>query len=230
MKNVLLMFFAVSSAAALVGCSSGSSSSGTADPNVGCPSGSSFSNGVCVNSIGQVVSSGVGFVSNNFNSGVLTITNQSLYQTFLKEALSICDQGSYNAGASACSSYANSAINITLQAMPSSPSSARLTIEVVPTGYTPYNFSVNFGTGGIAYDPLPLNLVVSQINNSQGLEGRANGAYGTIAANKLIQIFIPNQTLNSQYLDYQLAYNGSSGGVFATGRMLLCSDPSCGGL
>ncbi len=71
-------------------------------------------------------------------------------------------------------------------------------------------------------------MVVSLVNNSQGIEARSYGGAGTISANKLFQFIVPNGKLQDGYLDYQLSYNGTSGGVFMTGRMNRCTNASCG--
>jgi hypothetical protein len=256
MKHAVWIFLALYSAAAIVACGGNNNENDVPDvaANVGCPAGTVLHLGYCVNQqTGQPVNTGsIAFQAGTYNSqGTLKITNRSTYEKLLQEGMAVCNQSAYNSGLSACSSF-NYAM-ITLQAVNTQMNAVRMTIEAWPTsspnGY--YNVSLpswsQFATcavtsyffGGcmmmpnqyqaqVTRNPLALNMALSNINNSQGLEARGYGGAGTISQTKLIQLIIPVGKLTDAYLDYQLAYNGQAGGIFATGRLVRCNNATCG--
>ncbi|MBX2987638.1 MAG: hypothetical protein KF802_07050 [Bdellovibrionaceae bacterium] len=185
------------------------------------------------------------------NAGQLTITNSSVYNQLLREGFGICDQASYSGGNTSCSSF--NYFMLSLQAPNVDSNTIRLTMETWPTNYNNYQYYVNapswsqagscmftsFFFGGCYMMPnqyqaqyyhsniMPLNMVVSNINNSKGFEARSYGPSGTISQNKLIQFQVANGKFQDGYFDFQLVYGGQ-GNIFATGRMVRCNTVSCG--
>lgn len=235
MKYILGTFIVLYSMAMVVACGSNNTNN-TTDPNAlyPCPAGSTFYNGNCVSGYGgyggygNVVQSGLGFNSSNYSQNTLSITNSTVYNRFLKEVMALCDQGYYNAGTSSCSTYSGAYIMATLQAVDANANAARLTVQVYPR-YS--NFGGWFTVGPMNYatarNPIAFDMTVSLINNSQGIEARSYGGANTIGALHLLQFIVTNGKLSDNYFDYKLAYDGTGGGVFMTGRMNKCSDATC---
>lgn len=256
MKQALWIFLALYSAAAIVACGSNNNNESKVPDvaaNVGCPAGTTLQMGYCVNQNGQPQNTGsLAFQAGTTNSqGTFRITNRATYEKLLQEGMAVCNQAAYNSGLSSCSNY-NYAM-ITMQAVNIQANAVRLTIEAWPVssanGY--YNVALpswsqaatcaltSYFFGGcmmnpnqyqqqITRNPLPINMALSNINNSKGLEARGYGGAGTISQTKLIQLIIPTGKITDNYLDYQLAYNGQAGGVFATGRLVRCNNATCG--
>lgn len=256
MKHILWILLALSSSAMIVACSKGSDNTvAPIDANMGCPSGSTFrSNGLCYNAYNQVVNTNAtSFNSENYQQRTANVSNSNVYGMFLREVLAICDRDGYNSGISSCSNYQSGYFRLTLQAPNPSSNAARLTVEVGPANVSNYWYNVSLPTGGqlasclatsfifgncmtyatanqmqIGSPIKAFDMTVSLINNSQGFEGRSYGAAGTFSANSLIQFIVPSGKMQDGYFDYQLAYKGQSAGVFMTGRMIRCSDTTCG--
>jgi hypothetical protein len=226
---------------------------------VGCPAGTYFNNGYCYTQQQQIVSTGsVGFNSEfGFGQENLRITSSGIYRLVLREAFAICDRDAYNSGLSSCDSYLNGYARFTIQAVSPDATALRLTMEVGPRSSYNYGWhNVSMPTGGqlatcgltyiltgvcytyatsgqmtIPRNPLALDMAVSPINASKGFEGRAYGAWGTVAQNKLFQLMVDTGKLADGFIDYRLSYNGQANGVFAEGRMLRCgggTGATCG--
>lgn len=259
MKHAIWIFLATYTAVMVVACSKSSDSGGSsaAIVNTGCPAGTTFINGACYNAQGQAVNgSGVAYKADNFRVGGVNISNSSVFTRFLGEALAICDQGAYNAGLAACSTFASGYVQVIFQSVNTANNTARITVEVQPRAmnYGYYYVSTptwgQAGTCGITMllgmgcwmaptanqmqysrNPLSLDLVVSLINNSKGFEARNSaGAYGTLSGLKWIQLMVTNGKLGDNTLNYQLFYDGQAGGPtpMLSGTMSRCNDASCG--
>lgn len=262
MKHALWIFAALYAVTAIVACGKNGDTPISPASNAGCPAGTQFLNGQCVSWNGyswQAVSTGYAssaFKSDNYRDRTLSISNANTYTAVLRDAMAICDRGTYNYGTGSCNDYRNGYAQVTLQSVNPSANTARLTIEVQPSslynyGYGQYYASIPSGqqlaTCGIsmmlgmgclmtptaqqmqiARNPLAIDLVVSAINNSKGFEGRGYGASGTLSQNALIQFIVENGSLADGSFNYKIGYNGQSGGVFMQGKMYRCQDASCG--
>ncbi len=135
-KYSLATFVVLYSTFLVVACGSNNNNNNDIKPgqavNMGCPAGTTFINGSCVNGSNQSVASGISFQSTNYNQNTLSISNSSVFNRFLKEAMSLCDQGYYDAGTASCTSYSNAYVMATLQAVSADANAARLTIQVYP--------------------------------------------------------------------------------------------------
>jgi hypothetical protein len=255
---IFLTLYSVCMVIACGGSNSGGLAATPQAAQVGCPIGSTFINGGCYGQNNLLVSNGIAFKTDNFDLRNMNVANSSIFRNFLKETLAVCDRADITYGTANCDAYLSGYAQIILQTLGTNASAARLTIEVQPRiyNYNSYGYSTYYAslpnagqaaTCGITWlltgycmtyptanqmqvprNPLALDLTVSVINNSQGFEGRAYGAQGTISQNHLIQFMVPNGKLQDASFDYQLAYRGQSQGTFLTGRMARCNDAGCG--
>lgn len=235
MKHAMWIFLAIYTACAVVACSNKKGSGGSNDPGV-VPIPPACTGTTCPQTTGPV-----SFNSENLYQSSLTVTDTSLFRKFLKEAMAICDQGDiFNYGIYNCNTYSGGYMRLTLQAPAAYPmqNNATLTISVLPRSSPNWGLIGNFGGGGIARNPLQLQLAVSMISQStypdniKGIEGRSTGPYYTISQRKWIQFQVPSGNLQNSYFDYRFIYNGQGsgndpGGVFVEGRMNRCADPTC---
>lgn len=257
MKHFIWIFLALYTTVAVVACGkSGDDTAAAPAVQVGCPAGTVFSNGYCLNQYGQVVNTGsTAFKADNFRQGGVTISNSNVFRRFLSESMAVCDRGGTTYGTANCSSFLSGGyVQLTLQNTTTASNTARLTVEVwpgssmtggwysatLPTGSQAATCGITMLLFGGCYmvptanqmqwgSPVKaMDMVISDINNSAGIEGRAYGSVSTISQTKLIQLQVPNGHLTDGYLDFSLSYDGTSGGSFLTGRLLRCSDASCG--
>lgn len=259
MKHAIWIFIATYSAAAMVACSKAENDTPAPAANAGCPPGTTFSNGVCYNQYWQpVTGAGLAFKTDNFRDKTLMVSNSSVFRTFLRDAMAVCDRASSNYGTASCSSWATGYVQVVLQQVNAATNTVRMTIEVQPQTYQNYGwgygsyyaalpsagqaatcgitwlitgYCMSYPTTGqmsIARNPLALDLVVSAINNSQGFEARGYGGYGTPSQTALIQLQVENGKLDHSAFSYKLIYNGQAGGQFLSGTMYRCNDSSCG--
>lgn len=211
--------------------------------NNGCPTGTYYSNGFCYNQNGQQwngnpggyqngYTSSLNFISDNHTRRNATISNAAIYKEFLKKATGMCDQADISGGIYSCDTLAAGDFQLNLQVASAQSTSLRATISVYPrtNGYAWYGYSLPsaqdffFGLFGfpvyyqatVVKNPLPLEMVVSVINDSKGFEARSYGDMQTAANRSLIQIQVFNGKLEQAAFDYQIAFEGK---VFATGRL-----------
>lgn len=218
MKLILSIFLGLYAAVMIVACGSSGNSNTVVDPYAAgyvYPPTNPYYPGYDPNAL----SSAITFNATNYNQATLQITNNAVFMRFLKEAMGICDRGWYNGGSASCTSYTNAYVLATFQAASTGANAARLTLQVVPRYQsTPYFFTIGYNYSAY-YSILPLDMAVSVINNSQGIEARSYGGVMTMSANKLFQFIVENGKLEHSYMDFKLAYDGQAGGVFMTGRM-----------
>lgn len=236
MKHAMWIFLVIYTACAVIACSKKGGSGGSGnDPGIIVPPTAPCTGG-CAQSNGPV-----SFNSENLYQNSLQITNNSVFRKFMKEAMALCDQGDlFNYGWASCDSYTGGYVRLTLQAPAAYPmqNNAMLTISVLPRSMPNWGLVGNIGGGGIARNPMQLQLSISMINGStypddiRGIEGRSYGGYGTIAQRKLMQLQVPEGKMQDGYMDYRFAYNGQGagsdqGGVFIEGRLNRCADVAC---
>lgn len=232
MKKLLFSTIALVSAIWFVGCSKGGGGSDTVIPTC------TYVNGVCNN--GGITYPGTTTqvryydykfffdLSNPYSPyngvpGGLTITNTGAYQAFLKEAMAVCDNYSYNTGASACSTWAQGSLQV--QFTVDASMVPQIYFAAVPgSSSTWYNLYAGIPTGGVTMNPLMLTTgtTFSLINNSTGFEIRSQGSSLNAGGLKLIQIQVNQGTLGQNNLSYKLfyPYNGVAT-LFATGTFKL---------
>ncbi|MCX7978044.1 MAG: hypothetical protein N2578_03485 [Bdellovibrionaceae bacterium] len=245
---------ALSALVTACGSSSSTTAGGGGPVPLVCPPGTVATNLGCVNQNGQVVQAGAesGFRTHkSWGDQTMNIVNSEAYKQFLREVMGVCDRSSGPSyGLANCNSFVNGYAGMVLQFSNSHPNKVRMTFGVQPSTSLYGWYTATLPTAGNAiscaattillgmcimlpdaaqmrayYNPLPLNMDVSPINNSQGFEARANGPQSSYAYNKLIQVIINNgRVATDLYFNYQLAYNGT---VFATGTLLKCNLPSC---
>jgi hypothetical protein len=227
----------------LVACGNNKSSSVDAvNPyavNNGCPTGTYYSGGFCYNQNGQQwngynngFTSSINFISDNFSYKNITITNGAVYKSFIKKAMGTCDRADNSGGIYSCDSWVQGQFQLTVQVAQTQTQSLRATFAAYPAtnsnywyGYSlpsasdffygMFGFPVYYDVGVIK-NPLPLDMVVSVINDSKGFEARAYGDQYTAANRSLIQLQVYNGKLEDAAFDYQLGFEGQ---VFAKGRL-----------
>ncbi len=171
----------------------------------------------------------------------MTITNSSTYQSFLKKAMGVCDQGQSNGGTASCSTWASGGFDLVLQAGYATNTTARVTARAWPQqqGYYQFNYSFPnagqllasffgfpvFAQTGAYLNPLALDLTLSPINNSAGFEGRGYGNYYSQANRSLIQLQVATGKLENASFNYTLSFEGVT---FATGKFQRCQTVDCG--
>jgi hypothetical protein len=186
-------------------------------------------------------SNDAGYLADNFQYRNFTITNGTAYKNFMKKALGVCDRTSNSGGIYSCDGWLNSYFRLIIQASSSVSTTLRSIVMVYPqvndySGWYGYQlpdwnqfwmglfgFPVPSNIGAVR-NPLALDMTVSLINNSAGIEARSYGAYDTLANKSLIQI----QAANGKILDSTLAVIMSfEGQQFASGTMYRCTYPNC---
>lgn len=224
------------------------------DPQITCPTGTAYQqNNVCYDAYGNVMGGAgnldLGYISANFQTGysapTLQVTDMGAYRVFLKEALGVCDRGNNGYsfyGIYNCNAWVSGSLQVVMQTQTAGQGGyASMTFWAYP--YTNQNYwygaqlpSIrDFFKGLIGFpvisnvgayrNPLVLpNMVVSLINNSQGIEARSYGAYDTTANIGLIQMQVMTGKLQDQTLSYKLSYKGKT---FATGTFNRCWNNSC---
>lgn len=205
--------------------------------NNGCPVGTVYTNGFCYNQTGTQWgyngSTGLNFVSNNVNYNNAKITNTSVYRSFLKKALQVCDQAHSSGGIYDCGSWATGQFQLNVQTVSAQSTELRATFSAYPTtnSYYWYGYSLpsatDFFYGMLGFpvytaaivtlNPLPIDkMVVSLINESKGFEARAYGDARTVANRSLIQLQVLEGKLDQSAFDYQVGFEGQ---IFVKGRL-----------
>jgi hypothetical protein len=214
----------------------------TANPyanNNGCPTGTYYSNGFCYNQNGTQwngyqngFTSSINFVSDNFRYKSFSLKDAGVYRTFIKKAMQTCDQANSSGGIYSCDSWAVGDFQLNVQVAATQSTNLRATFAAYPktNTYSWYGYSLPsatdffYGMFGfpvfqaqyVVKNPLPLDMVVSVINDSKGFEARAYGDQWTAANRSLIQLQVLNGKLEQTAFDYQLGFEGK---IFATGRL-----------
>lgn len=196
----------------------------------------------------------VGFYAQNpkmdqyyINSGS-TYNLQSAMNKVLKYAMGTCDRNYADYGYAGCQSWMNGFHDIMIFANGSQASTVKMVVRAMPDTrcQSPYMcsgywaslpsfsqfilglFGFNTTNQSGVYNPMVLDMTIWPINNSQGFELRGYppaGAYYQGGNNLLFQFQVPNGKLEDAAWDFTLAYNGE---VAANGRMIRCTNPSCG--
>ena len=181
-----------------------------------------------------------GYLADNFQYRNMTISGANSYKNFLKKALGVCDRAAHSGGIYGCDSWLNSYFRLIVQAQSTISNQLRAVIMVYPqtstTGWYGYQLPSwnQFFMGimgfpvpqqiGAVRNPLPLDMTVSLINNSQGFEARSYGAYDTLANRSLVQVQVTNGKILDNTLNVTLSFEGQQ---FASGTLLRCTYPNC---
>ncbi|QDK46830.1 hypothetical protein DOM22_17535 [Bdellovibrio sp. ZAP7] len=241
MKKLILLLVTTASMLTFVGCGNNDSGGGggaAAIPT--CNYGSTWNGQYCVTSNGNIVSPGVTtmrfgdykywFQIDYYTrmpvqvvtqeTGNLQITNTTVYAKFLKEAMAVCDRTiwGWNTGYANCSSWTTGSLMVQLDMSNSLKPSLYFT--AIPSQQY-FSFNIGINGGGMAYNPLALvqNTTYNLINQNKGFEIRTNGSSMNGGGLHLIQLQVPNGSINDSQVSYQLAYPDANGKgtVFATG-------------
>ena len=181
-----------------------------------------------------------GYLADNFQYRNMNVSGANSYKSFLKKALGVCDRAANSGGIYGCDSWLNSYFRIIVQAQSTLATQMRAIFMVYPqvNQYGWYGYQLpswdQFFMGimgfpvpqeiGAVRNPLAIDMTVSLINNSQGIEARSYGAYDTLANKSLIQI----QAVSGKVLDAQLPVTISfEGQQFASGTLYRCTYPNC---
>lgn len=235
MKKLFLTILTIGTSVLLNACGN-SGGGGGPTPVTGyggnCPVGQVWNGAMCVvNGTGIPVNTTVQYydynrVFNNYGyqaaSGDLTITNSAAYQTFLREAMGVCDRmiWGWDSNLAKCSNWVSGSFKVSF----SINSSMRPTVsfEAAPApSFFQFYFSFGIDAGGAAFNPLVLtnNNTYSLINESKGFEIRAQGSYWNGGGLRLIQIQVLQGTLNDGYFTYDLYYpHNNVATKFASGK------------
>lgn len=142
-------------------------------------------------------------------TGDMQIVNASAYQTFLKEAMAVCDRNiwGYQAGLARCDSWVSGSFELVMQIGQNLRPFISFTAYPAPQFYQ-YAVSIGINGGGMAFNPLNLSsdTTFSLINNSKGFEIRGYGSYMNGGGLRLIQIQVHQGTLADGFLNYELYY------------------------
>ena len=235
MKKLLTSFLAIYTAVLVAGCGGGNDSAGGVPVPVGpqCGVGQVWNGYMCMNTSGIAPGSTVRYYDYNryfyqggYNiqtqNGDMTIVNSGAFQEFLKQAMGVCDRNIWGvqAGLAKCSNWVSGSFQIEITVDGSLKPTVSFTAYPAITWYQ-YSLSFGINGGGYAFNPLNLdqNNTFSLINQSKGFEIRAQGSYLNGGGLKLIQIQVPQGTLNDGYFAYELyfPYNNVATKI-ATGR------------
>jgi hypothetical protein len=181
-----------------------------------------------------------GYLADNFQYRNINVTNGNAYKNFIKKALGTCDRAANSGGIYGCDSWLNSYFRLIIQAQSTISTQLRSVFMVYPQTNTSgwYGYQLpswdQFFMGlmgfpipqqiGAVRNPLAVDMTVSLINNSQGIEARSYGSYDTLANKSLIQIQIPSGKILDQTLAVSLSFEGQQ---FASGTLYRCSYPNC---
>ncbi len=181
-----------------------------------------------------------GYLTDNFQYRNITITNGTAYKSFMQKALGVCDRSANTGGIYSCDSWLNSYFRLIVQATSSVSTQLRAIFMVYPqtNPYGWYGYQLpswdQFFMGvmgfpvptqiGAVRNPLALDMTVSLINQSQGFEARAYGAYDTLANKSLIQVQVMNGKVFDSTLPVVVSFEGQQ---FASGTLLRCTYPNC---
>ncbi|MBL7545236.1 MAG: hypothetical protein JNL11_15565 [Bdellovibrionaceae bacterium] len=226
----------------LISCGENKATNTTVNPyvnNNGCPTGTYYSNGFCYNQNGTQwngyqngYTSSINFVSDNFTYRDFKVSNSGVYKEFIRKAMQTCDQANSSGGIYSCDSWIAGQFQMNLQVVSTQSTNVRVTFAAYPqtNSYYWYGYSLPsakdffYGMFGfpvyqasyVVKNPLPLDMVVSVVNDSKGFEARAYGDVATQANRSLIQLQVLEGKLEQSAFNYQLAFEGK---VFATGRL-----------
>ncbi len=181
-----------------------------------------------------------GYLADNFQYRNLTVTGGTAYKSFIQKALGTCDRAANSGGIYSCDSWLNSYFRLIIQAQSSASTAMRAIFMVYPqqNQYAWYGYQLpswnQFFMGimgfpvpqqiGAVRNPLAVDMTVSLINNSTGLEARSYGAYDTLANKSLIQVQIPTGKVLDNQLPVKLFFEGQQ---FASGTLYRCTYPNC---
>ncbi|WP_374029254.1 hypothetical protein [Bdellovibrio bacteriovorus] len=237
MKKLLASFLAIYSALLMAGCGKdGGGSPAPVNPVPTCPSGQVWNGNVCVNgNPGQIPTSRVQFYDYNkyftqtawgvsTASGDMRITDATVYKTFLKEAMAICDRNIWGlqSGLADCNRWVDGSFQISW-AMDSTMKPIVQFYAYPAPAYFQYTISLGINAGGVAFNPLILtsNNTYNLINQSKGFEIRAQGSMWNGGGLRTIYIQVLNGTLADSYVYYDVYYkhpDRNENIKFATGK------------
>lgn len=216
MKKLLASFIAIYSAVMMIGCSKdgGSKNNTTVYPT--CAAGTVWNGAACVvNGGSNVVTTTVQYGDYNYYMidpsmrGNLSIVNAAAYETFLKEAMAVCDRTiwGWDIGLADCSKWSSGSFMISFAVDSSLKPAVRFEAYPAPNWYY-MTGNIGIQTGGMAFNPLVLtgNNTFNLVNSSQGFEIRAQGSMYNGGGLRLIQIIVNSGNLTQNEFNYELWY------------------------
>ena len=247
MKTVLYIVAGFLSSALVVACGSndqGNVAAPGAAISAQCPPGYTFINGFCTDQYGRQAQTGsVGFYAESYRQRNMTITGA--YGEFLRDAMGVCDREKYSGGGASCQTWVNGGVfDVVIQSPIATSQTTFLeaTFRANRSSTGPnsdYSYSLPSAgalAGALLGFPVPSSpsaylqtlkvpMTVTVTNNSKGFEARGYGDFYTKANRSLIQIQIPQGTLQDSYLPYRIAYRNQ---IIANGQFIKCNTADCG--
>ncbi len=219
-----------------------------------CPVGQYYSNGSCYSQSGYVGNAAFnltrGFYADNYSgTSRITVVNATKMKDLFKYGMGVCNLASNNYGQANCDSYVNGSLDIIIQFPQSGAANTIIATFIAQPKYDPYfNYSAQLPSGrglvGIALgyttgvwlpdptyytgaqrNPLQVQMVVSQINNSAGFEARGYGDYWTGLNTTVLAIQVPQGKTEDANLNFNFQVQGVTA---AQGVMSRCQRPNCG--
>lgn len=220
-----------------------------------CAAGQYYSNGGCYSQTGYVGNSAFtlnrGFYADN-HSGTsrITVVNAQKMKDLFKYGMGVCDRAANNYGQSNCDSYLAGSLDIIIQFPPTGAVSNTMLATFIaqpqvnpyfnyqaqlPSGWGLLGAALGYTTGvylpdpkyytGAQRNPLQVQMVVSQINNSAGFEARGYGDYWTGLNTTVLAIQVPQGKADDQYFNFNFQVSGVTA---AQGVMSRCQTLNCG--
>ncbi len=196
---------------------------------------------------GGLPPSNIGFYAESANMKSNYNTNNSIfnpganYNTFLKQALGVCDREQYTGGLASCNAWLNGYHDLVFMMDNVNSNQVRLVVRSYPQsqGGSYYSYQLpdwkQFLIGLVGFpvaqnpsgffNPMILNATIYPINASQGFEIRAYGPQVSYGYNKLLQLQIASGKVQDTQFNFTLNWNGQP---VASGTMVRCQTQNCG--
>lgn len=219
-----------------------------------CPVGQYYSNGNCFSQNGfggpAAFNLNRGFYADNYSgTSRITVVNAQKMKDLFKFGMGVCDRAANNYGQSNCDSYLTGSFDIIIQFPQSGTANAMVATFIarpkvnpyfnyqaqIPSGWGLVGAALGMTTGiwlpdpnyytGAQRNPLQVQMIVSQINNSAGFEARGYGDYWTGLNTTVLAIQVPQGKVEDNNFNFNLLVQGTAA---AQGVMARCQTLNCG--
>lgn len=181
---------------------------------------------------------GTQYGSDNYCYRNLTISNQSVFKSFLKEAMGMCDFAHSTGGMYDCNSWTNAQVKVDIV---TTGSQMNFAVYAYPQLNAYYNYyyalpsASEFFLGMMGFpiytqqyntmssNPITSGMSVFPINNSLGFEGRTTGPLYSLANRQLIQLQVAQGKVGDPYFTFVMSYapvNSTQSTPFLSGTLV----------
>lgn len=205
-----------------------------------CPMGYQLQTNICYNPLtGQQISplnyqsNGIEYIAASYGYQNLTITNNSIYQDVLKNAMGVCEPSNvknwslftFGSDPLKCSSWTSLPASIVIQDLSNNKLRMVMAVWGQPVGFNLINAQFSWNAYyHYVFNPMNLDMTNNLINNSAGMEAWGYGPRGSYAFNSLFKLRVASGKLGDPSLNFELLFKDQA---FANGTLNRCQTKGC---